>query len=324
MPIGQRTAEFDHNIKQSEARIDKICVGLITMQAEQKEAMNINNEQMGAISQQLQQSEDRIDHKASEQHTITETMAASGSYQVSPMLTAVSTNSTISVESMANPPPIMTTSSAPRALTDLQQQQADSTDRSRKGQRKPKERGNSSSSDSSLEREYTRWQENSGARDRRRSPQLPKMQIFNGRGSITWEEFIYQFERTAGRRQWENRKKVCRLLDCLADVALDVTVDWPINITLGLLINIIVKDHQINGRSPDQYTRGRSPEQYNRGRSPDRNTSKFNAYRPTTPPPRQRSYMYSPKGQRSPSPGYRANQSATPTTESLNSNGSGQ
>ncbi|CAC5396079.1 unnamed protein product [Mytilus coruscus] len=41
----QRTAEFDRNIKQSEARIDKIC--------------------MGAISQQLQQPEDRIDHKAS-------------------------------------------------------------------------------------------------------------------------------------------------------------------------------------------------------------------------------------------------------------------
>ncbi|CAC5363460.1 unnamed protein product [Mytilus coruscus] len=367
----QRTAEYDRNIKQSEARIDKICVGLITMQAEQKEAMNINNEQMGAISQQLQQSEDRIDHKASgkglapiDKLTTTEEgdtvqfksafeqqgtfqqmtfvvselvdkrnkefkipamdtsskpkfdlnqynaicmnhqpdqllsspivgspmsgplalhetvqiiqqqppfkniletsstdqgyqqmayvssyahlpptmcqsylvqsstplqkqLAASGSYQVSPMLTAVPTNSTIPVESMANPSPptfmtpIMTTSSALGALIGLPQQQADSTDQSRKGQRKPKERGNSSSSDSSLEKEYTRWQENSGARDRNRSPQLPKMQIFNGRGSITWEAFIYQFERTAGRRQWENRKKVCRLLDCLADVVLE-------------------------------------------------------------------------------------------------------
>ena len=45
-----KTAEIYRNIKQSEARIDKICVGLITIQAEQKEAMNINNEQMGAIS----------------------------------------------------------------------------------------------------------------------------------------------------------------------------------------------------------------------------------------------------------------------------------
>ncbi|CAC5420385.1 unnamed protein product [Mytilus coruscus] len=129
----QRTAEIDCNIKQSEARIDKISVGLITMQDEQKEAMNINIEQMGAIFQQLQQSEDRIDHKAS----------------VSPKLTAVPTNSTITVDAMANPPPppfltpIMTTSSAPAALIGLPQQQADSTDRSRKGQRKPKERGNS-------------------------------------------------------------------------------------------------------------------------------------------------------------------------------------
>ncbi|CAC5386357.1 unnamed protein product [Mytilus coruscus] len=280
----QRTAEFDRNIKQSEARIDKICVGLITMQAEQKEAMNINNEQMGAISQQLQQSEDRIDHKASvrpmDKLTTTEEgdtvqfksafeqqgtfqqmasvniletsstdqgyqqmayvssyahlpptmsqsylvqsstplqkqLAASGFYQVSPMLTAVPTNSTIPVESMANPPPptfmtpIMTTSK----LTQL-------TDPG-------KGRGNQKSVATALlqtplcRENIPYGKKNSGARDRSRSPQLSKMQIFNGRGSITWEAFIYQFERTTGRRQWENKKKVCRLLDCLADVALE-------------------------------------------------------------------------------------------------------
>ncbi|CAC5381222.1 unnamed protein product [Mytilus coruscus] len=71
-------------------------------------------------------------------------LAASGSYQVSPMLTAVPTNSTIPVESMANSPPtfmtpIMTTSSALGAITGLPQQQADSTDRSRQEQRKPKD-----------------------------------------------------------------------------------------------------------------------------------------------------------------------------------------
>lgn len=98
----------------------------------------------------------------------------------------------------------------------------DSTvDRSRKRQRRQTTRWDSSSSDSSLDREYSRWQEGSGARDRSRSPQLPKMQVFNGRGSLTWEAFIYQFERTAGRRQWLDRKKVCRLLDCLTDVALE-------------------------------------------------------------------------------------------------------
>ncbi|CAC5387737.1 unnamed protein product [Mytilus coruscus] len=113
----QTTAEIDRNIKQSKERIDKICV---------------------------------------EQHTITETIGCQWIYQVSQMLTAVPTNSSIPVESMANHPPltlmtpIMTTSSAPGALTGLPQQQADSTDRSRKGQRKPKERGNSSSSDSSV------------------------------------------------------------------------------------------------------------------------------------------------------------------------------
>ena len=61
----KRTVDIYRNIKQSEARIYKICVGLITFQAEQKEAMNINNKQAKAISQQLQLSEDRIDHKAS-------------------------------------------------------------------------------------------------------------------------------------------------------------------------------------------------------------------------------------------------------------------
>ncbi|CAC5406987.1 unnamed protein product [Mytilus coruscus] len=181
-------------------------------------------------------------------------LAASGSYQVSPMLTAVPTNSTIPVKSMANPPPptfmtpIMTTTSVSGALTGLPQQQADSTDRSRKGQRKPKERGNSSSS-KLLSGENIPDGKKIPVQGSGRSPQRPKMQIFNGRGSITWEAFICQFERTAGRRQWENRKKVCRLLDSLADVALE---------------------------------------------------------------------------QRSPSQGYRANQSATPTMESLNSNGSGQ
>ena len=48
------------------------------------------------------------------------------------------------------------------------------------------------------------------------------MQIFNGRRSVTWEAFIYQIERTAKRQQWEKKKKkICRPLQCLADVALE-------------------------------------------------------------------------------------------------------
>ncbi|XP_071127677.1 uncharacterized protein [Mytilus edulis] len=127
----QRTAKIFRNIKQSKARIDKICVGLITIQAEQKEAMHINNEQMEAISQQRQQSKDRIYQKASgncgnclaelmSSTPLQKQLAVSGFYQVSPMLNAVPTYGIIPAESMANPTyitPIMTTSSAPGALT---------------------------------------------------------------------------------------------------------------------------------------------------------------------------------------------------------------
>lgn len=45
------------------------------------------------------------------------------------------------------------------------------------------------------------------------------MATFKGTDSPNWEAFIYQFERTAGRRQWSDNKKLCRLLDCLGDVA---------------------------------------------------------------------------------------------------------
>ena len=47
----QRAAEMYRYIKQSEAQIDEICVGLITMQTDQNEAMHIDNVQMRAISQ---------------------------------------------------------------------------------------------------------------------------------------------------------------------------------------------------------------------------------------------------------------------------------
>lgn len=48
---------------------------------------------------------------------------------------------------------------------------------------------------------------------------MPKMVIFNGRGN--WESFIYQFERIALRCEWGPARKKERLLDCLADQALD-------------------------------------------------------------------------------------------------------
>ena len=60
-------------------------------------------------------------------------------------------------------------------------------------------------------------------RSRSKSPTAPKMSIFKGTDSPSWEAFIYQFERTAARRQWSNDKKLSRLLDCLGDVALEYT-----------------------------------------------------------------------------------------------------
>jgi NTP pyrophosphatase (non-canonical NTP hydrolase) len=47
------------------------------------------------------------------------------------------------------------------------------------------------------------------------------MSTFDGTGKPSWESFIYQFERTANRRHWRNRRKTGRLLDCLKDIALE-------------------------------------------------------------------------------------------------------
>ena len=86
--------------------------------------------------------------------------------------------------------------------------------------RKRCQRESSSSSGESLERESMRWRETS-IRDKSRSPQPPKMPIFTGSGTLSWEAFIYQFERTSSRRNWDNDKKLCRFLDCLSEVALE-------------------------------------------------------------------------------------------------------
>jgi hypothetical protein len=49
------------------------------------------------------------------------------------------------------------------------------------------------------------------------------MPVFTGKSDLSWESFIYQFERTASRRNWDDKNKACRLLDCLSDVALEYT-----------------------------------------------------------------------------------------------------
>ena len=59
------------------------------------------------------------------------------------------------------------------------------------------------------------------SRGRSKSPQHPKISTFDGTGKPSWESFIYQFERTANRRHWRNKRKTGRLLDCLKDIALE-------------------------------------------------------------------------------------------------------
>ncbi|CAC5423882.1 unnamed protein product [Mytilus coruscus] len=78
----------------------------------------------------------------------------------------------------------------------------------------------SSSSEDSLDRESSRWKE-SHTRERSKSPQLPKMRVFARSGNLSWEAFVYQFERTASRRNWDDAKKTCQFLDCLSEVALE-------------------------------------------------------------------------------------------------------
>ena len=56
---------------------------------------------------------------------------------------------------------------------------------------------------------------------RDRSPPPQKMPIFIGKGDLTWDSFIYRFERTASRRCWDEAKKTSRLFDCLSDGALE-------------------------------------------------------------------------------------------------------
>ncbi|VDI10634.1 Hypothetical predicted protein [Mytilus galloprovincialis] len=104
--------------------------------------------------------------------------------------------------------------------TSVQNKSEFTQERHRGRGRKRCQRESSSSSDESIDRESSRWKE-SHARERSKSPQLPKMPVFTGSGNLSWEAFVYQFERTANRRNWDDAKKTCRFLDCLSEVALE-------------------------------------------------------------------------------------------------------
>lgn len=62
-------------------------------------------------------------------------------------------------------------------------------------------------------------------RSRSKSPNIPNMTTFKGTESPNWEAFINQFERTAGRREWSDNKRLCRLLDCLGVVHWNMPVN---------------------------------------------------------------------------------------------------
>ena len=80
-----------------------------------------------------------------------------------------------------------------------------------------------SSDDESFDQVYSRWSEYARARAKSKSPQPPKMPLLSGSGKPTFEAFMYQFERTAGRKGWTGETKTCKLLDCLTDSALEYT-----------------------------------------------------------------------------------------------------
>ena len=50
---------------------------------------------------------------------------------------------------------------------------------------------------------------------------LPKNLYFTGEGKLTWDSFIFQFERIAHNREWSKKEKLNYFLDCLSEKALD-------------------------------------------------------------------------------------------------------
>ena len=62
-----------------------------------------------------------------------------------------------------------------------------------------------------------------GHKDRSRSPQPPKMELFFGDPSrdSTWSAFLAKFERQAKQGEWSEQKMLYRLFDCLSGTALE-------------------------------------------------------------------------------------------------------
>ena len=111
---------------------------------------------------------------------------------------------------------------APHIIADSGGQKVSGQSRGRKRER-GRRKDIDSSDDESFDQEYSRWSEYARTRAKSKSPQPPKMPLFSGSGKPTFEAFMYQFERTAGRKGWTGETKTCKLLDCLTDSALEYT-----------------------------------------------------------------------------------------------------
>ena len=78
----------------------------------------------------------------------------------------------------------------------------------------------SSSSSSSEGGRKKRYKKKKGSKQGRRDYLLKNLQ-FTGDGKLSWDNFIFQFERVAKEQKWSKRKEVSKFLDCLSEKALD-------------------------------------------------------------------------------------------------------
>jgi hypothetical protein len=97
---------------------------------------------------------------------------------------------------------------APHIIADSGGQKVSGQSQGRKRER-GRRKDIDSSDDESFDQEYSHWSEYARTRSKSKSPQPPKMPLFSGSGKPTFEAFMYQFERTAGRKGWTGETKTC-------------------------------------------------------------------------------------------------------------------
>ena len=75
----------------------------------------------------------------------------------------------------------------------------------------------SSDSDSSSDCDSDTESTKSSSKDKH----LPKSLLYTGDGKLTWDNFIFQYERTATNQKWSDKEKFKYFFDCLSDRALE-------------------------------------------------------------------------------------------------------